>query len=125
MKTTEGHDINKENVDPLLSCTIPPNKSVSTSKCCGHGEQYKKGACIVLSTLQHWYGYPDSDAESLDITTGALCFYGAEAIDFQALDLRSVSKLESTCHAQGSDIIFLPKYYCELNFIEQCWGHAK
>ncbi|OAX43590.1 hypothetical protein K503DRAFT_680917 [Rhizopogon vinicolor AM-OR11-026] len=28
-------------------------------------------------------------------------------------------------YAQGSDVIFLPEYHCELNFIEQCWGYAK
>ncbi|KAG2046448.1 hypothetical protein BDR06DRAFT_899234 [Suillus hirtellus] len=35
------------------------------------------------------------------------------------------SNLEATCHARGFDVIFLPKYHCELNFIEQCWGFAK
>jgi hypothetical protein len=35
------------------------------------------------------------------------------------------SNLESLCHTQGVDVIFLPKYHCELNFIEQCWGYAK
>jgi hypothetical protein len=29
------------------------------------------------------------------------------------------------CRAQGIDVIFLPKFHCELNFIEQCWGYAK
>jgi len=33
--------------------------------------------------------------------------------------------LESTCRARGFYVIFLPKFHCELNFIEQCWGYAK
>ncbi|OAX38548.1 hypothetical protein K503DRAFT_741030 [Rhizopogon vinicolor AM-OR11-026] len=36
-----------------------------------------------------------------------------------------VSKLEFTCHARAFDVIFLPKYHSEPNFIEQCWGYAK
>jgi hypothetical protein len=35
------------------------------------------------------------------------------------------SALEIACKAQGFEAIFLPKFHCELNFIEQCWGHAK
>jgi len=35
------------------------------------------------------------------------------------------SKLETLCKQQGFNIIFLPKFHCELNFIEQCWGYAK
>ncbi|KAG0697413.1 hypothetical protein DFH29DRAFT_811718, partial [Suillus ampliporus] len=33
--------------------------------------------------------------------------------------------LETTCKARGIQVIFLPKFHCELNFIEQCWGFAK
>ncbi|KIJ91110.1 hypothetical protein K443DRAFT_135560 [Laccaria amethystina LaAM-08-1] len=33
--------------------------------------------------------------------------------------------LENTCNTQGFRIIYLPKFHCELNFIEQCWGYAK
>ena len=33
--------------------------------------------------------------------------------------------LEATCNARGFRVIFLPKFHCELNFIEQCWGYAK
>jgi len=33
--------------------------------------------------------------------------------------------LESTCRARGFHVIFLPKFHCELNLIEQCWGYAK
>jgi transposase len=29
------------------------------------------------------------------------------------------------CAEWGFKVMFLPKYHCELNFIEQCWGHAK
>ncbi|EGN94508.1 hypothetical protein SERLA73DRAFT_171486 [Serpula lacrymans var. lacrymans S7.3] len=35
------------------------------------------------------------------------------------------SLLEVTCRARGFQVIFLPKFHCKLNFIEQCWGHAK
>jgi hypothetical protein len=35
------------------------------------------------------------------------------------------SMLESYCRSCGVEIIFLPKFHCELNFIEQCWGFAK
>jgi len=33
--------------------------------------------------------------------------------------------LETACRAQGFDILYLPKFHCKLNFIEQCWGYAK
>ena len=36
-----------------------------------------------------------------------------------------ISLLEETCQAWSFDVIFLPKFHCELNFIEQCWGYAK
>lgn len=33
--------------------------------------------------------------------------------------------LETLCSRRGFKVIFLPKFHCELNFIEQCWGYAK
>jgi len=33
--------------------------------------------------------------------------------------------LENTCNTRGFRVIYLPKFHCELNFIEQCWGYAK
>ena len=33
--------------------------------------------------------------------------------------------LEATCNARGFRVLFLPKFHCELNPIEQCWGYAK
>ncbi|KAF7333551.1 hypothetical protein MSAN_02420000 [Mycena sanguinolenta] len=35
------------------------------------------------------------------------------------------SLLEEHCAARGYQVIFFPKFHCELNFIEQCWGFAK
>ncbi|KAG2338450.1 hypothetical protein BDR05DRAFT_978180 [Suillus weaverae] len=35
------------------------------------------------------------------------------------------SCLETSCRAQSFDVIFLPKFHCKLNFIEQCWGFTK
>lgn len=35
------------------------------------------------------------------------------------------SVLENVCEARGFEVLFLPKFHCELNFIEQCWGAAK
>jgi transposase len=35
------------------------------------------------------------------------------------------SLLEAHCHAGGFEVMFLPKFHCELNFIKQCWGYAK
>ncbi|KIK79848.1 hypothetical protein PAXRUDRAFT_160153, partial [Paxillus rubicundulus Ve08.2h10] len=35
------------------------------------------------------------------------------------------SVLETVCCAKGVQVLFLPKFHCELNFIEQCWGCVK
>jgi hypothetical protein len=35
------------------------------------------------------------------------------------------SKLETFCKCCGYRVIFLLKFHCEMNFIEQCWGFVK
>jgi hypothetical protein len=41
--------------------------------------------------------------------------------DFVAVE----SLLETHCRSRGFQVMLLPKFHCELNFIEQCWGYAK
>ena len=33
--------------------------------------------------------------------------------------------VEDTFNSRGFEVYFFPKFHCELNFIEQCWGYAK
>ena len=35
------------------------------------------------------------------------------------------SALEEICEARGYQVLFFPKFHCEVNCIEQCWGFAK
>jgi hypothetical protein len=35
------------------------------------------------------------------------------------------SIIKESCRNWGFDILFLPKFHCKLNLIEQCWGWAK
>jgi hypothetical protein len=45
---------------------------------------------------------------------------------FNELDFVNVkSELEEVAKSLGVQVIYLPKYHCELNPIEQCWGYAK
>jgi hypothetical protein len=39
--------------------------------------------------------------------------------------MNAKSLLQGLCKARGFKVLFLPKFHCELNFIEMCWGHAK
>ena len=45
---------------------------------------------------------------------------------FNQVDFANVPSLaESHCKARGYEVIFLPKFYPELSFIEMCWGFSK
>jgi hypothetical protein len=35
------------------------------------------------------------------------------------------SLLEAECEHKGVEVLFLPKFHCELNPIEMVWGYAK
>ncbi|TFK84495.1 hypothetical protein K466DRAFT_496470 [Polyporus arcularius HHB13444] len=45
---------------------------------------------------------------------------------YDQADFRDVETLvETHCRARGFEVVFLPKFHCELNPIEQCWCVAK
>jgi transposase len=44
-----------------------------------------------------------------------------DELDFVGVE----SLLEIACKACGFHANFFPKFHCELNFIEQCWGYSK
>ncbi|KAJ3496984.1 hypothetical protein NMY22_g19746 [Coprinellus aureogranulatus] len=59
---------------------------------------------------------------SMDVSAKCCC----HRILFNQPDFVDVeSKLEIIGKEEGVPVIFLPKYHCELNFIEQCWGYTK
>jgi hypothetical protein len=39
--------------------------------------------------------------------------------------IEAKSLLETMAKSYGFEVLLLPKYHCELNPIEQCWGYAK
>jgi len=41
----------------------------------------------------------------------------------EPVTVESILKAEACAH--GFQVLFLPKFHCELNPIEQCWGYAK
>ncbi|KIJ58494.1 hypothetical protein HYDPIDRAFT_178060 [Hydnomerulius pinastri MD-312] len=63
--------------------------------------------------------------------TGFKCKEGAtncccRRILFNEPDFVNVpTLLETLCMERGFRVLILPKFHCELNFIEQCWGYAK
>ncbi|KIJ59452.1 hypothetical protein HYDPIDRAFT_177800 [Hydnomerulius pinastri MD-312] len=58
-----------------------------------------------------------------DLTTDWCCCHCMLYNKYDFVNVKS--NLELTCETQRFHVLFLPKFHCELNFIEQCWGHAK
>jgi hypothetical protein len=66
------------------------------------------------------------DAEETSITVGSSNSCCCQRVLYNQPDFVNVkSNLEMICEARGFQVIFLPKFHCQINFIEQCWGYAK
>lgn len=57
--------------------------------------------------------------------TGATCCCQKRMLYNQPDFANQLSAIEIVCKARGFEAVFLPKFHCELNFIEQCWRRAK
>ena len=85
-----------------------------------------KGMAIILQER----GFGDM-SKMLAECKGFKCKAGAtdcccRRILYNQPDFANVkSVLETICNARDCQVLFLPKFHCELNFIEQCWGRAK
>jgi hypothetical protein len=56
------------------------------------------------------------------VSTNCCCHW----VLYNQPDFSSVkSLLEDTCSGYGVEVLFLPKFHCELNPIEMCWGCVK
>ncbi len=87
-----------------------------------------KGMQVILEE----HGYTDLDYKKLRAECPKFQCKPGETrccccrILYNKPDFRDVgSHLEKLCKTHGFRVVFLPKFHCELNFIEQCWCHAK
>ena len=85
-----------------------------------------KGMAVLLEEHGHVNASKMcAECKGFKCTKGATAFCCRHLLynepDFAVVELL----LEMRCKSQGFQAIFLPKFHCELNFIEQCWGYSK
>ncbi|KAG2071495.1 hypothetical protein BDR04DRAFT_1016009 [Suillus decipiens] len=84
-----------------------------------------------MATILEERGYGDMSKVRAECKPNFSCKPGIEhcccrQMLYNEPDFTNVkSVLEMACEACRISVLFLPKFHCELNFIEQCWGHAK
>lgn len=79
---------------------------------------HERGLYEVSKKRAECPGFKCEDTESVSCCCRRALF---NQPDFKSRD----SALEEAARALGVQVLFLPKYHCELNPIEQCWGFAK
>ena len=92
-----------------------------------HAGQFKGMAMILeghgITEAQKWKaqcGKKFSDCQAGE-THCCYCWTLLNQPDFIGVE----SILEIEARKKGYKVLFLPKFHCELSFIEQCWGAAK
>ena len=90
-----------------------------------HPGKFKGMAIILEERGLHQYAKLRAECvgfKCADVHANCCC----RRVLFNQPDFAAVkSMLEYTCEEQGVQVLFLPKFHCELNPIEMCWGYAK
>ncbi|KAL1711361.1 hypothetical protein EV715DRAFT_188071, partial [Schizophyllum commune] len=123
-----------KNLDTSYSKTLPDGKSIQITQLLylpvdpGHPDLPGrfKGMSSLLSErgFEAEAGLP-AECHNFQCNPLLPCCFCHRFLYNQPDFLEERSKLEDVCSARGFRILFLPKFHCELNFIEQVWGAAK
>jgi hypothetical protein len=93
--------------------------------------QFKGMRVIIQERRKHGANLPDPSKLKAQCNKAFRCEPGATTcccrriLYTQPDFVHSKSMLEELCESRGYQVLFFPKFHCELNFIEQCWGYAK
>lgn len=90
----------------------------------------KAGVFMGMAAILEEQGYENMNSTQAecpkfkcDLTKPHCCCCGLLYDEPEFVNVPSI--LEKHCAKCGFKVLFLPKFHCELNFIEQCWGFVK
>ncbi|PPQ68183.1 hypothetical protein CVT24_005070, partial [Panaeolus cyanescens] len=113
---------------PMADTTLPDGTPQSLYFPPGHPRQgVFKGMAVILEErgLGQYSKLKAQCGKSFNCLPGASTCCCRRVLYNQPDFMDVPSMLSSSCQSLGVEVLFLPKFHCELNFIEQCWGFAK
>lgn len=126
---------------PMADAVLPDGTPQSLYYPVDHPDPALRGAFKGMAKILEERGYQNTDRLKAQCTkfqcpkppndTDPFTFYSATPCCCRRLlyhqpDFSAVkSSLELLCEEMGIGCLFIPKFHCELNPIEQCWGYAK
>ncbi|KAF7347061.1 hypothetical protein MVEN_01459900 [Mycena venus] len=90
-----------------------------------HAGIFKGMAVILKERGLHAEAKLNAQCKNFKCATGATSCCCRRVLYNQPDFRAEKSLLEKVCEARGFRAMFLPKFHCELNFLEQCWGASK
>jgi hypothetical protein len=124
-----GKYIDENGIEHVQSMQYPCGKQKGVKQILiERGNKHKNDQCHVLNLQCNWCKGKVTNAErQKGIEEGyinrkcCMSYVLANEPDFLAQE----EWLTQVVHVAGFEIIFYPKYHCELNYIEMIWGWAK